>query len=288
MKKVLLFLFAFVFATDSFATGIGNGASAPCDNATLSKYNGTADIEINWEPNTIGLKWYNGDQQISGQTSCVYDGTITVPPQPTKPGYTFNGWKVWKVTVPDGYTQLKYLVFSSDENGYYGVSTYIDTGIYLTNKHEIKVRVNAQDNFYGVMGRYTENSQMGSSFQFFNTYFRFGPNTLTNNINGYIGRDVTLTYGQNGLYVNDTLIGTPSTVTFTSSRTCLIGSIGTNDSVFSGKIYQAWIKYNGEDIANFIPARRNSDNVLGMWDMVRGQFFTNAGTGTLVAGPVAE
>ena len=108
MKKILMFLFALVFAIDSFATGI-SGASAPCDNATLSKYNGTADIEINWEPNTIGLKWFNGDQQIAGPTSCVYDSTLSVPPQPTKPGYTFNGWKVWKITVPDGYTQLEYL-----------------------------------------------------------------------------------------------------------------------------------------------------------------------------------
>ena len=121
MKKVLLFLFAFVFATDSFASGIGNVSSASCDNETLAKYTGTADVEINWEPNTIGLKWYNGDQQISGQTSCVYDGTITVPPQPTKFGYTFNGWKVIHVNdytcgidrldasidgVEEGYTYL--------------------------------------------------------------------------------------------------------------------------------------------------------------------------------------
>ena len=102
MKKLFL-LFAIVFATDSFATGIGNVASAPCDNDTLSKYNGTADVEINWEPNTIGLKWFNGEEQVSGQNSCVYDGTITVPPAPTKPGYTFNGWKIPKYdfsTIP--------------------------------------------------------------------------------------------------------------------------------------------------------------------------------------------
>ena len=102
MKKLFV-LFLCLFATDSHSSGIGNVSSAPCDNATLDKYTGTANVEINWEPNTIGLKWFNGEEQINGQTSCVYDGTITVPPTPTKPGYTFNGWKIPKYdfsTIP--------------------------------------------------------------------------------------------------------------------------------------------------------------------------------------------
>ena len=74
------------FISPAFATGI-SGTSAPCDNATLSKYNGTADIEINWEPNTIGLTWYDGDTQLNVPTAsqtCTYDGMITVPSAPHK------------------------------------------------------------------------------------------------------------------------------------------------------------------------------------------------------------
>ena len=93
MKKLFL-LFLCIFTTDSFASGISGGTTAPCDNETLAKYNGTANIEINWEPNVIGLRWSNGNEQINGQSTCTYDGTITVPPQPTKLGYTFKGWKV--------------------------------------------------------------------------------------------------------------------------------------------------------------------------------------------------
>ena len=92
MKKILILLM--ITATDSFASGISGGTTAPCDNDTLSKYTGTANIEINWEPNVIGLRWSNGAEQINGQSTCTYDGTITVPPQPTKLGYTFKGWKV--------------------------------------------------------------------------------------------------------------------------------------------------------------------------------------------------
>ena len=99
MKKVLL-LFLCVFVSPAFASGINaNTNSAPCDNATLSKYTGTADIEIDWEPNVIGLKWYDGESELNvanASQTCTYDDMITVPAQPTKPGYTFNGWKIPK------------------------------------------------------------------------------------------------------------------------------------------------------------------------------------------------
>ena len=43
---------------------------------------------------------------------------------------------------------------------------------------------------------------------------------------------------------------------------------------------------NGTTKRNFIPARRNSDGVLGMYDTVSNTFFTNSGTGEFIAGPV--
>lgn len=46
---------------------------------------------------------------------------------------------------------------------------------------------------------------------------------------------------------------------------------------------------NGTLVLNMIPVRRNSDNVLGMYDLVSGQFFTNQGAGDFVAGdPVSD
>ena len=46
-----------------------------------------------------------------------------------------------------------------------------------------------------------------------------------------------------------------------------------------------WCKKAEVMIADYIPAKRNSDNVLGMYDTVSGTFFTNQGTGSFVAGP---
>ena len=42
---------------------------------------------------------------------------------------------------------------------------------------------------------------------------------------------------------------------------------------------------NNTLVRNMIPAKRNSDNAIGMYDTVSGTFFTNAGTGDFIAGP---
>ena len=297
MKKLLpLFLFAFVFINDSFASGIAtNTNSAPCDNATLSQYNGTADIEINWEPNTIGLKWYNGDQQISGQTSCVYNGTITVPPQPTKPGYTFNGWKVWKVTVPDGYTQLQYIQTTGTQ--------WIDTGIKGNMSYTYEIDFQQTDTgLYRNWGAFEQQSYIGKNMSL--TYVRFEtfivrweylndqqknvqlPLVDTNRhllkiVSGQVYWDGTYKgigdYQDNFVINYNLFLGTANPA----------GTTPTANAHSKYYSYKVW-NTNDELIQNFLPARRNSDNVVGMWDTVSGRFFTNAGTGTFVAGPAVQ
>lgn len=58
-------------------------------------------------------------------------------------------------------------------------------------------------------------------------------------------------------------------------------------SSFSQKASVAYKYFKIKDEAGLlfygIPARRNSDQVLGMYDLVTEQFFTNSGTGTFVA-----
>lgn len=59
-----------------------------------------------------------------------------------------------------------------------------------------------------------------------------------------------------------------------------------DDTCSKGFLYGCVIKESNTIVKNFIPARRNSDNVVGMYDTVTGNFLTNAGTGTFIAGPV--
>lgn len=50
------------------------------------------------------------------------------------------------------------------------------------------------------------------------------------------------------------------------------------------KLYSCQIYDNGTLKLDFVPAKRVSDNVIGMYDMVSKTFFTNAGTGVFTAG----
>ena len=50
------------------------------------------------------------------------------------------------------------------------------------------------------------------------------------------------------------------------------------------RIYSMTMYFNGVKIAEFVPAMRNSDSEVGMYDIVRNQFLTNAGTGTFSYG----
>ena len=50
------------------------------------------------------------------------------------------------------------------------------------------------------------------------------------------------------------------------------------------RIYYCKIWDNNILFRNFIPCYRKSDNVAGLYDLVNGVFYTNAGTGTFIKG----
>ena len=59
---------------------------------------------------------------------------------------------------------------------------------------------------------------------------------------------------------------------------------GTTVNFVSMKLWSAKFYRSGDIIMNLIPAKRNSDGVVGMYDLVSNTFLTNAGTGTFSYG----
>ena len=92
---LLSFLSVVLISSPSYSSGItSNANSATCDNSTLETYTGTSNLTANWNANTINVTWYNDDTQFASN-SCTYGGPLTMPNDiPTKPGYTFGGWRV--------------------------------------------------------------------------------------------------------------------------------------------------------------------------------------------------
>ena len=98
MKKLCV-LFLSIFTLPVFGSGINaNIASAPCTNTTLETYSGNTNLQADWQPNTIDLRWYDNNTLLTVQSAantCVYDDTLTIPSTaPTRKGYTFAGWQV--------------------------------------------------------------------------------------------------------------------------------------------------------------------------------------------------
>ena len=91
-KIITISALATILSLPAFAE-ITNNATCNTTNLGQSNNNSTANVEANWNANTININWYNGDTRVA-QNTCTYDGSITLPTQPTKPGYTFSGWRL--------------------------------------------------------------------------------------------------------------------------------------------------------------------------------------------------
>ena len=52
----------------------------------------------------------------------------------------------------------------------------------------------------------------------------------------------------------------------------------------SARIYRATFYLNGETVYDFIPCYRKSDQKPGMYDLISGEFYTNAGSGEFICG----
>lgn len=76
-------------------------------------------------------------------------------------------------------------------------------------------------------------------------------------------------------------------VVFSASRTSYISFGSWVDVNWSRTIdwYSFKIWKGNILLRNFVPCYRKSDNVVGMYDTVKGEFYTNSGTGQFLAGP---
>ena len=57
-----------------------------------------------------------------------------------------------------------------------------------------------------------------------------------------------------------------------------------NPNGSSAIIYSAKILDGSNEIRNFVPCYRKSDNKAGLYDLVNNEFYTNQGTGDFITG----
>lgn len=190
------------------------------------------------------------------------------------------------ISSPSGYTRVEYI----KSDGY----QYINTG-YVPNDNTFLVldmNVDPSNSTYSAIV-----GTLGTPYLFIITHISGTPN-LTVAWGGdhrlgfnVVGQRVIVKFKKGEIIVQNTdgteLCNTAfsaSSNTYSSSLYLFTAYGTTRDRTAAGKIYSSKIYENNTLLYDFVPVKRKSDNVLGVYDLVNDVFYTNAGTGSFTAG----
>ena len=192
--------------------------------------------------------------------------------------------------LPDGYTELEYIEGAG--------SQWLNTNISSSDNMEIEVdftytALDSTEDF--ICGNFLEGTSGTSNRQFFFGSYQKKLDFFTP-IDKHVTSLGTITIGKKYSYkfvsTNTSKTGYVDGVAVTltnyvmgTTPIALFNGGTLQGSIAQGKMGVARIVTNGEVAGQFIPAKRNSDGAIGMYNIVNGEFYTNAGSGTFTAGP---
>lgn len=188
--------------------------------------------------------------------------------------------------LPDGYTQVDYIEssgtqyidtsFTPDSNTKYDIKVTPTTNITTTSYFISAFGDSKRNNIYSTNGK-KASAGYGSVYK--NTSTLLDTNTTYNFI-----------LDKNKFYINGELTETLNEETFENTANSTLFAQNTNGSISNYseiKLHYCKIYDNDVLVRNFIPCYRNSDNEIGLYDLVNNVFYTNQGTGTFSYGTLA-
>ena len=192
--------------------------------------------------------------------------------------------------LPYGYTELEHIRSTGTQ--------YIDTNFIPNQDTRIKVKIITRDK--NVLGN---KAIFGSRASATNRHYGVTIGSLnpmvwwtgygTSNINTNIAvlRDTLyeIEKNRNVTILNDSVLSTSPSQTFTCPGNLYLFCMNQGGPTFYSNIelYSCKVWDNDVLIRNFIPCR-NPSNEIGMYDLVNNVFYSNAGTGSFVAGAEVE
>ena len=202
-----------------------------------------------------------------------------------------DGSKATPTVLPSGYTELEYIESHADGSS---DGQYIDTGI----KSSSNVHVTA-DFQYTKVSNYSHCCLFGGRgpasgysgrlcFYYNNSGWRFDYNNANFPIadSEYMSRQqLTLSNGTVTLSDGKTASGSG---TFTGSYNIYVFANNTARVVGECANIKLWsfTISDGSTSRSYVPAKRDSDGAIGLYDTIGGQFYANLGSGSFTAGPV--
>lgn len=246
---------------------------------TLYEVGASLRLEYLFESNAYILSVYRGQDRTQS-------GTETQ----TAPALTMARSAAPMANFPSGFTKLEYV----QNNG----TQYIDTG--FTPDGDTRVVCTFQSSYISPNTSSGNYPVYGSGADYDDRAFEFW--TVSYGFAAYGSQDYLDGFGlsPNTVYTIDhnknvvSVGGVQKSLlkqTFESPYSMLIfathrqGGITVSAEAQSLRVYSMKVYDNGVLARDFVPAKRDSDGAVGMWDPVGQQFYENAGTGSFNAGP---
>lgn len=190
--------------------------------------------------------------------------------------------------VPSDYTILDYIESTGTQ--------YIDTGFKAntTTTKFVGAFTPTQKVTGALLGSRNDNSSGTHSCNVFalgsgNFRFDWANASYTGTETSYVvGTKYEMEITRGTLVINGTTQSFTNTGSVDQLENFLIGTFNNGTTPYTkgfvGYIHECKLYSNDVLIRDFIPVKRISDNVVGMYDIITETFFTNAGTGVFVAG----
>ena len=203
---------------------------------------------------------------------------------------TSNNWKEpvqmfvntgSSTTISSGLVELEYIESTGTQ--------YIDTGIKASKnlKVEADIDVSAASGWVMILGDYTSGSYFSWWRQNTTMYAYYGSNNKT--LAELTGKRKYISNNTNNIWSIDTskITVTPNSSDFSKDGNNLyLFSVnnGGNYNKASMKLYSCKIYDNGTLVRDFIPAKRVSDGMCGLWDKANYKFYTDINGNNFTAG----
>lgn len=191
-----------------------------------------------------------------------------------------------KGLLPAGYTPLTYIESTGTQ--------YINTEIIPANKiisTEAKFQLTSEGTAAPTLigSGVTDGTDNCRLFGIYQSKWRIklsGTNwQSSNNIDTHI-HIIRINFSNGSFLDNNKILNNQVTISLTNNKPLYIFDDNNGGGTeFCGKVYYLTLYNNNNLIGDYRPARRDSDGVLGMYDLVSRTFKTNSGSGTFIAGP---
>jgi hypothetical protein len=184
--------------------------------------------------------------------------------------------------LPSEYQELDYIASTGTQ--------WIDTGYTPVQNDELEIKnvicpikSSYQAIFSAGTGTYQWILLIANSSDSHGAYYKYFKGGEAYFVLEYLTTTTTIKSNSSGLYYNNNKVGSSSYVGGANTTLRLLQRAN-NSSGATAQIGEVTIK-NGDTIKrNMIPCYRKSDNEPGMYDLVNGTFYTNAGSGTFLMG----